>query len=73
MGFKLSQLLVSSLCSIFVPHIPYRQDKFGLKILWVGWCTIPSTGGPAWLQAEASTGSMSPLLDILVKVAHIDS
>ena len=38
------------------------RTNFGSKVLWMGWCPYLSTGGPAWLQEVASSGSISLLL-----------
>jgi hypothetical protein len=35
--------------SIFVPAFLVDRKQFGSKVVWVGWCSYPSTGVPAWL------------------------
>jgi hypothetical protein len=75
-GLKLGVLLVGqplSLCSIPCPCISCRQVKFGLKVLWVGWCPYCSNGVLAFLHQVASLGSISPLLWVSAKVISIDS
>jgi hypothetical protein len=74
MDLKLDRLLVHhsfSLCSIFVPALLLDRTNFGLKVLWVSWCSYPEV--PAWLQEGASFDFMSPLLGISAKVTCIDT
>ena len=56
-----------------VPAFLVDRIKFGLKVLWVGWCPYSSPGVPAWLQEVASSGSISPMLWVTAKVILIDS
>ncbi|EDL00034.1 mCG141415 [Mus musculus] len=45
-----------------IPAFIVDRINFGLKVLWVGWCSYCPTVVPAWLQELASSGSISPVL-----------
>jgi hypothetical protein len=72
-GFQVGWLLVShslSLCSIFVPAFLSDRTNFGLKVCRRVGSLISPLGGPVWLLKVVM--SVSPLMDILTKVTHID-
>lgn len=56
--------------SIFVPAFLLDRIDFVLNILWAGWCSYPSTGGPAWLQEVATAYSITPLLGVSEKLSQ---
>ena len=56
----------------FCPWVSFRKNS-GSKILKVGWWGHLSTGGPDCLLEVVSSCSISPLLDITVKVTPIKS
>jgi hypothetical protein len=51
---------------VFVPSLVlgFLVDRinFVSKVLWEGWCSYCSIGVPAWLQEEATSGSISSML-----------
>ena len=49
-----------------VPAFLVDSINFGLKVLWVGSCLYHSTGAPTWLQEVASSGSIYPMLGVIV-------
>ena len=54
-----SHCLVIPLSLLYLcPYTYCRWMHFGLKILWVGCFSYPSTGSPAWLQEMATSGSI---------------
>ena len=61
------------LCSIPYSWISCRQNKFGLKDLWVGWCPYCSIGVPACLLKVTTSGSISLMLWVIAKDTTIDS
>ena len=71
-GWSLDDLSLS-LCSIFPAAFPLDKNNSGLKFLKMGGWPHASTGGHAYLLEVVSSGSISPLLGILVKVILIES
>jgi hypothetical protein len=47
------------LCSIFIPAYLVGKTNFGLKVFWVDWCHLTTSGSPAWLQEGATSVSIS--------------
>ena len=72
LGWSLD-VLSFSLCSIFVLAFPLDRDNCGLEILKVGGCLSASTRGYVYRLEMVSSGFISPLLGISVKVIPIGS
>jgi hypothetical protein len=62
-----------NLYSIFVPVFLWVRYNSGSVNLNIGWWCYPYTGGPVYLLEVVSSGSISPLLGILVNVTSTDS
>jgi hypothetical protein len=58
LGSVIACLFSQSLLQL-LPCASCRQDKFGWKVFWVGWCHYSSNGSPAWLQEVATSGCIS--------------
>jgi hypothetical protein len=61
---------ISSYC-LASPSV-FIYISFTSKVLWVDWWPYSSTGGPAWQQEVATSGSISLLLGLSAKVILID-
>ena len=61
------------LCTNFVPAILLEKNNFRSKVFWIGLCPHPFTEGPVCLLKVVPSGSISPLLGILIKVTCIES
>jgi len=71
-GWVSNWLAIPSVSAPFpCPCLSCRQDKFWLKILLMGWC-LSFHWGSSWLQEVASSGSISTMLWVTVKVTSID-
>ena len=57
-----------SLCSIFHPCIPFKQEQFWVKNVEGGLVTQSLHWSPVYLLEVVSSGSISPLLVISSKV-----
>lgn len=73
---KLAQSLVGhlhKLCAfISTAHLTSRAGC-GLKVLWLSWCSSPTTGRLAWIHKMAAQTLCHPGIGILASVIHIDS